>query len=154
MYFKSWKINKYKYYNNILQTCHDRFLKQKLNCGALWTLAAFLGLSPICVRTLLMHMKTSVRARWEEDLLDAFHPLLFLLCCWCWDAVEGVVSFHNPSICFSLTGFDHLILVVWDEEFKAVLCKESYFRRSFTTLITRILDWSKRGRFEQTRNLC
>lgn len=80
---------------------------------------------------LLVRIKTCVRARWEEDLLDALDPLLFLLCCWCWDAVERVVSFHNPTICFSLTGFDDLILVVWDEEFKAVLCKESYFRRSF-----------------------
>lgn len=119
------------------------FSEQKLNFGALWTLAVFLGLSPICVKTLLMHIKTSVRARWEEDSLDVLHPLLFLLCCWCWDAVEHVVSFHNPSICFSLTGFDDLILVVWDEEFKAVLCKESYFRRSFSTLITRIFHRSK-----------
>lgn len=78
-----------------------------------------------------VHIKKSVKARWEKDLLDAFDPLFFLLCCWRWDAVECVVSFHNPSICFGLTCFDDLILVVWDEEFKAVLCKESNFRRGF-----------------------
>lgn len=98
---------------------------------ALWILLAAGFRSNLCQNDNPVHITNSVRARWEEDLLDAFDPLVFLLCRRRWDAVECVVSFHNPSICFSLTCFDDLILVVWDEEFKAVLCKESYFRRGF-----------------------
>lgn len=57
--------------------------------------------------------------------LDAVHPFVLLLGGGSRDAVEGVVAFHHAAVGLRLAGFDHLVLVVWDEELKAVLQRET-----------------------------
>lgn len=53
--------------------------------------------------------------------LDAVHPFVLLLGGRGRDTVEGVVALHHASVRLRLTGLDHLVLVVGDEELKAVL---------------------------------
>lgn len=55
-----------------------------------------------------------------DGRLNAVHPFIFLLDGGSGDAVEGVISFHDPSVRLGLTRFDHLVLIVRDEELKAV----------------------------------
>ena len=56
-----------------------------------------------------------------RDSLDAVHPVIRLRQGGGRDAVDAVVALDDPSIGLGLAGFDHLVLVVWDEELKAVL---------------------------------
>lgn len=57
----------------------------------------------------------------KRGSLDAVHPLILLLCGRGRDSVKSVVSLDDASVRLRLAGFDHLILVVGDEELKAVL---------------------------------
>lgn len=56
-----------------------------------------------------------------DHLLDAADPFIFFFNSWGWDSVECVVSLHHATICLSLAGLYHLILIVRDEQLKAVL---------------------------------
>lgn len=61
--------------------------------------------------------------QWKRHSLDAFDPFFLLLCSRSGDSVKGVVSLDDAAVGLRLTGFDHLIFVVGDEELKAVLRK-------------------------------
>lgn len=55
------------------------------------------------------------------DSLNAVDPFILLLCGRGRDPVKSVVSLDDAAVCLRLTGLDHLIFVVGDEELKAVL---------------------------------
>ena len=57
----------------------------------------------------------------RTDSLDAADPFVLLLCSRSRDSVKRVVSLDNTAVCLCLTGLDHLIFVVGDEELEAVL---------------------------------
>lgn len=52
---------------------------------------------------------------------DAVDPFVLLLGGRCRDPVKRVAPLHDASVCLRLTGLDHLVFVVGDEELKAVL---------------------------------
>lgn len=55
-----------------------------------------------------------------DGSFDAVHPLILLLGGGSRDPVEGVVPLHHSAVRLRFTGLDHLVLVLWDEELKAV----------------------------------
>lgn len=71
----------------------------------------------------------------NQHSLNAVHPFVFLLGSGSRDAVEGVVPFDDPSVRLCLTCLDHLVLIVRDEELKAVL--RSKHMQTITCLTTR-----------------
>lgn len=66
----------------------------------------------------------SVDQQRKPDSLDALDPFFLLLCGRSGDSVKGVVALDDAAVGLRLTGFDHLIFVVGDEELKAVLRKD------------------------------
>lgn len=66
------------------------------------------------------------------DSLDAVDPLLLLLRGWGGDSVKSVVALDDAAVCLRLTGLDHLIFVVRDEELKAVLGESNSWVRGIS----------------------
>ena len=54
-------------------------------------------------------------------LLDALDPVLLLLGRWGRDTVDRVVPLNHAPISLCLTGLNHLVFIVGDVKFKAVL---------------------------------
>lgn len=54
-------------------------------------------------------------------LLDALDPVLLLLGGWGRDTVDRVVALNHAPISLRLTGLNHLVFIVGDVKFKAVL---------------------------------
>lgn len=54
-------------------------------------------------------------------LLDALDPVLLLLGRWGRDTVDRVVPLNHAPISLRLTGLNHLVFIVGDVKFKAVL---------------------------------
>lgn len=62
-----------------------------------------------------------VRQKKLKVSLDAFDPLVLLLCSRSRDPVKRVVALDDAAVCLRLAGFDHLVFVVGDEKLEAVL---------------------------------
>lgn len=70
---------------------------------------------------IIIIISLSCRNSKKKNSLDAFNPLVLLLCGRSRDPVNGVVSLDDPAVCLRLAGLDHLIFAVGDEELEAVL---------------------------------